>query len=149
MRPALRHGRRATFVGFAIPNSANLRGLMISRQQRLCESACNDGTSSQRVMVMRSYLGLPRSGTQPVRGQLTTHERALVGLCRTAAFPVELSSFRLTHIYLRGYMSINSQSVIDQKCPTPTMCSSERSLIPLGGLSSNDCVAKESRPLVP
>jgi hypothetical protein len=52
---------------------------------------------------------------------------------------------RLTHTYLGGYTSINSQQVIDPKCRALTMCSSERSRIQLGGLSSNDCAAKERR----
>src|ERR1700730_13989073 len=52
---------------------------------------------------------------------------------------------RLTHTYLTGYTSINSQQVIDPKCRTITMCSSERSPIRLGGLSSSDCASKESR----
>jgi hypothetical protein len=53
--------------------------------------------------------------------------------------------FCLTHTYLSGYTSINSQQVIDRKCRTLTMCSSERSPIRHGGLSSNDCAATESR----
>src|ERR1700736_917155 len=53
-------------------------------------------------------------------------------------------STSLTHTYLGGYTSINSQQVIDPKCRTLTMCSSERSPIRLGGLSSDDCAAKES-----
>src|SRR6516225_4694081 len=52
----------------------------------------------------------------------------------------------LIHTYLGGYMSINSQQVIDPKCRTLAMCFSERSPIRLGGLSSSDCAAKESRP---
>ena len=39
----------------------------------------------------------------------------------------------------------NTQQVIDPKCRTLTMCSSERLPIRGGGLSSNDCAAKESR----
>src|ERR1700738_4580976 len=56
---------------------------------------------------------------------------------------------RLTHTYLSGYTSINSLQVIDPKCRPLTMCSSERSPIRLGGLSSNDCAAKENRPWGP
>src|SRR5688500_15521242 len=42
---------------------------------------------------------------------------------------------RLTHTYLGGYTSIDSQRGIDPKCRTLTMYSSERSPIRLGGLS--------------
>gem|GEM_PF-5990448 len=50
-----------------------------------------------------------------------------------------------THTYLGGYMSINSQQVIDCKCRTLTMCSSEHWPIRLVGRSSRGYVAKESR----
>ena len=40
----------------------------------------------------------------------------------------------MTNAYLTGYTSINSHQIIDPECRKLTICSSERSPIPLGGL---------------
>jgi len=47
----------------------------------------------------------------------------------------------------RRLYTINSQQVIDPKCRTLTIFSSELSLIQPGVLSSSDCAAKENKQL--
>jgi hypothetical protein len=99
-----------------------------------CTARLDDSTAEQRGLSSRWRL-TPTPGTHSwIRGAQGSD-----ALCSQPS--------RLTHLYLNGYTSIYSQQVIDPKCRTLTTFSSVRSPIRLGGLSSSDCVAKESRRL--
>src|ERR1700730_15323917 len=89
------------------------------------------------------FLHVSRTYPSDANLQTTARPHMAGGSCDEDHYAAPRS--RLTYTYLGGYVSINSQQVIDPTCRTLTMCSSERSLILLGGLSSNGCAAKESR----
>ena len=119
------HPRRCTGNGRAMERFPDLdRGC---RRPRLGNSG----------FVQRASASRQRKQQLIVRGQLAASRAG----ARHCAAPRS----RLTHTYLGGYTSIHSQRVIDPKCRTLTMCSSERSPIRPGGRSSSDCAAKESR----
>jgi hypothetical protein len=97
-----------------------------------------------KELLLKNFVGIPQDQLlKRLAGADVVYRRELaVGL---AFKPRSCCRPCLTHTYLVGYISINSRQVIDPKCRTLTMCSSERSPIRLGGLCSNDCAAKESR----
>ena len=105
----------------------------------------NTGAMEDRAVVQAIQRGLT-SGRTRRSPSGTTRARSSTSTRRSPPrWPERGIIARLTDIYPVGYALINNPSVIDHKCRTRTMSSSEPSPIPRGGRFSSDCVAKAKR----